>query len=66
MVDKMLNIKIISFDFAIPFIALMIIIILIKETLTIYRKYLTENVATKSEMKLTIKTIKSIFKSPID
>ena len=64
-VDKIINLKDPTFSIATPFLTAIIIIILLKESLTIIRKYLVENIATQTEKKLTIKTIQHLLKTDI-
>jgi ATP-binding cassette, subfamily B, bacterial len=56
-----------SFNFSIvlPFIGTVVIIILIREVLTVIRKYLVENIATQTEKEQTIKAIDVLLKSDI-
>ncbi|EKE24971.1 MAG: YwjA, partial [uncultured bacterium] len=64
-VDKIINLKDPTFSIAIPFLIIIIVIILLKETLTIIRKYLVENISTQTEKKLTVKTIQHLLKTDI-
>ncbi|KKP81493.1 MAG: hypothetical protein UR83_C0074G0005 [Candidatus Moranbacteria bacterium GW2011_GWF2_35_54] len=64
-VDKIINLKDPAFSIAIPFLIIIIIIILLKEILTIIRKYLVENIATQTEKKLTVRTIQHLLKTDI-
>lgn len=49
-----------------PFIAFIILIIIIKEALTVVRKYLVENAATQTEKKQTVSTVEHLLKSNIN
>ncbi|MFH1536869.1 MAG: ABC transporter ATP-binding protein [Patescibacteria group bacterium] len=64
-VDKMINLENPTFDIAVPFLILIIIIILSKELLTVIRKYLIENVATQTEKKQTVDVISHLLKTDI-
>lgn len=64
-VDKIISIDNPTFSIAIPFIISMIVIILLKESLTILRKYLVENIATQTEKKQTINIINHVLKTDI-
>lgn len=63
--DLMVNTTQIQFNLALPFIILIILIILARETLTVIRKYLVENVATQTEKKQTVKVIEHLLKTDI-
>lgn len=65
LVDKIVDVKNLEFSIAIPFIALIIFIILIREIFTIIRKYLVENIATQTEKKQTVTVIKHVLKTDI-
>ena len=64
-VDKIIELENPAFTIAIPFLVIIIIVILLKEVLTIIRKYLVENVATQTEKKLTVNTIQHLLKTDI-
>ncbi len=65
LVDKLVGTEIINFSIAIPFLVLIIGIVLVKETLTIIRKYLVENVATQTDKKQTVNVIEHLLKTDI-
>src|SRR3989344_2132525 len=52
LVDNLIGLKDIQFSQATPFIGLIVVIILLREILTVIRKYLVENIATQTEKKL--------------
>lgn len=64
-VDQIINMKEPTFSVAIPFLWSIIVIILLKEILTVIRKYLVENIATQTEKKLIVKTIWHLLKTDI-
>jgi len=65
LVDKLVGTANIDFSFAIPFLALVIGIILVRETLTVVRKYFVENVATQTDKKQTVNVIEHLLKTDI-
>jgi len=65
LVDKLIDVKNIDFNLAVPFILLVILVILIKEALTIVRKYLVENIATQTEKEQTVNVIDRLLKTDI-
>lgn len=65
LVDKLVGVKNIEFGLATPFIILIIMIILIREILTVIRKYLVENIATQTEKKQTVAVIDHLLKTDI-
>lgn len=65
LVDKLTGNKIIQFNFVTPFILLIIIIIIVREILTVIRKYLVENIATQTDKAQTINVIKRLLKADI-
>lgn len=65
LVDKIVGIKNLEFSLAIPFIFLIIFIILIREIITVIRKYLIENIATQTEKKQTVAVIEHLLKTDI-
>jgi len=64
LVDKLVG-KNIQFAIVLPFIGLIILIIIIREVLTILRKYLVENIATQTEKKQTILIIDHLLKTDV-
>lgn len=65
LVDKIAGITNLEFSTVIPFISLIIFVILIREILTIIRKYLIENIATQTEKKQTVAVIEHLLKTDI-
>jgi len=51
-----------SFQIAIPFLLAIVAIIISKEVLTVFRKYLVENIATHTEKEQTLRTINQLLK----
>jgi len=64
-VDKILGITSPTFSVAIPFLIIIIIVILLKESLTVIRKYLVENIATQTDKKMTVKVVEHLLKTDI-
>lgn len=65
LVDKLTGSKAIEFSFVTPFIILIIVIIIIRETLTVFRKYLIENIATQTDKAQTVRVIERLLKADI-
>lgn len=64
LVDKLVG-KNVEFTIALPFIGLIILIIIIREALTILRKYIVENIATQTEKKQTVLVIDHLLKTDV-
>jgi len=64
-VDEIIELKDPAFAIAIPFLGIIIVFILLKEILTVIRKYLVENIATQIEKKLIVKTVGHLLKTDI-
>ncbi len=64
-VDKLFNLSTISFNIAAPFLILIIVIILVKESLNVLWKYLIENIATQIDKDQTVKVIDRLLKTDI-
>lgn len=64
-VDKIIDLSDPTFAIAIPFLLIIIVLILLKEVLTVIRKYLVENVATQTDKKLTVKTVGHLLQTDI-
>lgn len=62
LVDQMIGVKNLQFSLAIPFIGLIILIIIVREALTVLRKYLVENIATQTEKQQTVAVIGHLLK----
>src|SRR3989344_3243820 len=54
------------FSLAVPFLIFIVIVILLRESLTVVRKYLVENVATQTEKKQTIRTVDRLLRADIE
>ena len=65
LVDKIIGSSTFDFAVALPFIGLIILIILIREALTVIRKYLVENIVTQTEKKQTVAVIDHLLKTDI-
>src|SRR3989338_8073700 len=65
LVDTLVGTEHIDVSIAVPFIALIIGIILVREALNIVRKYFVENVATQTEKKQTVNVIEHLLKTDI-
>ncbi len=65
LVDRMVGADNIQFNLAVPFIALIVIIILVREILTVIRKYFVENIATQTEKKQTIAILNHLLKTDV-
>ena len=65
-VDKIIDLENPTFTVAVPFLILIVIVIFVRESLTVVRKYLVENVATQTEKKQTVGTIDHLLKTDID
>lgn len=64
-VDKAIGVNNFQFAVVIPFIGAIILIILVRETLTVIRKYFVENIATQTEKKQTVAMIEHLLKTDI-
>jgi ATP-binding cassette subfamily B protein len=56
---------VIHFSVVIPFVILLSLVILVKEGLTVVRKYLVENIATQTDKAQTIQVIERLLKVDI-
>ena len=65
LVDKLVGIDNFDLSIAIPFIALIIGVTLVREALTVVRKYFVENVATQTDKKQTVNVIEHLLKTDI-
>lgn len=65
LVDKLVGMENFDLSIAIPFISLIIGIILVREALTVVRKYFVENVATQTDKKQTVNVIEHLLKTDI-
>ena len=64
-VDAIIGISSPTFSVAIPFLVWIVIIVICKEILTVFRKYLVENVATQTEKKQTVAIIDRLLRTDI-
>ncbi len=64
-VDKIIYFENPTFSIAVPFLGIIVGAVLLKEVLTVVRKYLVENIATQTEKKLVVKTVGHILKTDI-
>ncbi len=65
LVDNLVNSQKIRFDNAFPYISLIVVIILVREVLTVIRKYIIENIATKIDKEQTVSVIERLLKTDI-
>lgn len=65
LVDKIVGVGKVDFSAAIPFLVLIAIVVIVKEILTVARKYLVENTATITEKKQTVAVIEHLLKTDI-
>ncbi len=64
-VDRIVNTKLFSFQIAIPFIVTILVVVIVREAITVIRKYLVENVATQTEKKQTTAVINQLLQTDI-
>lgn len=64
-VDTVIGMDSPTFSVAIPFLVWIVIIVICKESLTVLRKYLVENVATQTEKKQTVAIIDRLLRTDI-
>jgi undecaprenyl pyrophosphate phosphatase UppP len=57
MVDQLVGSNVIQFDVAVPFMILLSVVILVREGLTVARKYLIEDIATQTDKRQTVEVI---------
>ncbi len=65
LVDKLFGTDKFDFRVAVSFIILIVSIIIIREVLTVIRKYFVENVATQTDKKQTVNVIEHLLKTDI-
>lgn len=63
--DRVVSFNTIPFSIVIPYIVSIIIIILIREALTVIRKYLVENIATQTDKDISLQVIERLLKTDI-
>ncbi len=66
LVDNLIGVSNIEFVSVAPFILFIVIVILMREALTIVRKYLIENIATHADKEQTVKVIERLLKTDIE
>lgn len=65
LVDQLVGGNVIQFDVVAPFILLLSVVILVREGLTVVRKYLVENIATQTDKHQTVQVIERLLKVDI-
>jgi ATP-binding cassette subfamily B protein len=65
MVDQLVGSNVIQFDVAIPFMVLLSVVILVREGLTVVRKYLIEDIATQTDKRQTVEVIDRLLRADI-
>ena len=65
LVDQLAGGDVIQFDVVVPFIILLSLVILVREGLTVVRKYLIENIATQTDKAQTVQVIERLLKVDI-
>jgi len=65
LVDRLVGGEVIRFDIVVPFIVLLSAVILLREGLTVVRKYLIENIATQTDKHQTVRVIERLLKVDI-
>lgn len=65
LVDKLIGFSNIKFSYAIPYICLVILIIVVREILTVIRKYFIENIATQTQKKQTVAVINHLLRTDV-
>lgn len=65
LVDLVVKSPNLQFSSAVPFIVIITVIIIIRESLNVLRKYLVENTATQTEKKETVSVVEHLLKTDI-
>src|SRR3989344_1346825 len=65
LVDQLAELQDVEFSIALPYIFLIVVVILLREALTVVRKYFVENIATQTEKKQTVHAIERVLKADI-
>jgi len=65
LVDTLVAGTTIEFDAVTPFVIILFIVILVREALTVIRKYLVENIATQTDKEQTVHVIDKLLKADI-
>lgn len=66
LVDQVVSTNVFQFSLAIPFLILIIGVIILREGLTVIRKYLVENIATQTEKKQTVAVIDHLLHADVE
>lgn len=66
LIDQVVSANIFQFSLAVPFLILIIFVILIREILTVIRKYLVENIATQTEKRQTVAVIEHLLHADVE
>lgn len=64
-VDDIIDLENPTFSMAVPYLGFIVVIVIVKESLTVIRKYLVENIATQTEKKLTISVVDHLLRTDI-
>jgi ATP-binding cassette subfamily B protein len=65
LVDKLVGGNVIQFNVVIPFILVLVVVILVREGLTVVLKYLVQNIATQTGKDQTVRVIERLLKVDI-
>jgi ATP-binding cassette subfamily B protein len=65
MVDQLVGSNVIQFGVAVPFMVLLSVVILVREGLTVVRKYLIEDIATQTDKRQTVEVIDRLLRADI-
>ena len=65
LVDQLVAGTVIQFSVVVPFIILLCVVVLVREALTVLRKYLIENIATQTDKTQTVQVIERLLKVDI-
>jgi ATP-binding cassette subfamily B protein len=65
MVDQLVGSNVIQFGVAVPFMILLSVVILVREGLTVVRKYLIEDIATQTDKRQTVEVIDRLLRADI-
>ncbi len=66
LVDKVVDNPSFSFNASLPFVGSIIIAIIIRESLTIWRKYLVHKVTTQTDKKQTVRAVEHLLKTELE
>lgn len=65
LVDELTNNSVLKFDLVLPFIASIIMVIIVREALNVVRKLLIENIVTRTDKEQTVHVIERLLKADI-